>query len=220
MVRRPRLLDLYCGAGGAAMGYHRAGWDVVGVDIVRQWEYPFRFELGDALAYPLEGYDAIHASPPCKAHTAARHLQGGRARLFDPHTNHLTPMLERLAGLTVPWVVENVPGAPMPPSSVVYCGSSFGLEVRRHRLFASNVELTAPPCDHANQPKVISVVGHTPPGRGRGVALATMADRCKAMGVDWVTDRDRLSQMIPPAYTAHIGAQLLAALELERTPIF
>jgi DNA (cytosine-5)-methyltransferase 1 len=220
--RRPRLLDLFCGGGGAAMGYHRAGFDVVGVDWVEQHDYPFRFVRGDATTFPLDGFDAVHASPPCKLWTPAR---GDRhaLRLFDPHADFLSPTLDRLAPLGVPWVVENVPAAPMPAGSVTYCGSSFGLDVRRHRLFASNVELVAPPCDHASQT----------PGRfpsldnARRLAGARRAavvgvhgarqyhghdvDAARAMGVDWLP-WDRLTQAIPPAYTEHIGRQLRARL--------
>ena len=210
----PRLLDLYCGAGGAAMGYARAGFDVTGVDIVPQYDYPFAFVLGDADTYPLDGFDAIHASPPCKRFTVAGAMHRRRqARLFDPTSDHLTPTLARLAELDVAWIVENVPGAPMPDDSVTYCGSSFGLAVRRHRLFAASYPIEAPPCDHAAQGRPVGVYGNgggwdrsRNPGGG-GVKVAG-ADAARALGVDWTTHQPSLSQMIPPAYTEHIGRQL------------
>lgn len=210
MRDRPRLLDLYCGGGGASMGYHRAGFDVVGVDLVRRPAYPFTFHLGNADTWPLDGFDAVHASPPCKAHTVLRGQDARNARLFDrDDVDHLALTLDRLRWEGVPWVVENVPGAPMPPDAVTYCGSSFGLGVRRHRLFASNLFLAPPPCDHRRQGRVVSVHGH-PGGRSsrdgrRQPDLAAWQD---AMGIDWL-DARALSQAIPPAYTEHIGREML-----------
>jgi DNA (cytosine-5)-methyltransferase 1 len=219
-IMRPRLLDLYCGGGGAAMGYHRAGFDVTGVDLVPQHAYPFTFVQGNADTYPLDGYDAVHASPPCKLWTGAR-ANRDDLRLFEPHVDHLTPTLERLADLDIPWIVENVPGAPMPPDSVTYCGSSFALDVRRHRLFASNVTLTAPPCDHAAQPPA-RFQSLDWSRRKRGLLDATVGVhgslqggsdtlelRRSAMGIDWL-DNAQLTQAIPPAYTEHIGRQVIA----------
>ena len=217
MADRPVLLDLFCGGGGCAVGYHRAGFDVIGVDVVRQPEYPFRFVLADALTYPLDGFDAVHASPPCKRHTALAALDRARPHLFDPHPDCLGPTLARLAGLAVPWVVENVPGAPL-PGAVTYCGSAFGLAVRRHRLFASSVELAAPACNHAAQGRPLGVYGtggawaRTAPGGGGDKVSG--ADAARALGVDWTVRQATLSQMIPPAYTEHIGRQVLAALGL------
>lgn len=207
-MKRPLLLDLFCGAGGAAMGYHRAGFDVIGVDVVPMPDYPFEFHLADATTFELAGFDAIHASPPCKAFTVARH------RHKVPHPDLLTPTLMRFAGLSVPWVVENVPGAPLPSTSVLYCGSSFGLQVRRHRLFASNVALMAPPCAHHLQPVVLGVYGtggawkrKAPGGGGQKVAGP---DAARALGIEHTHRQAGLSQAIPPAYTEHIGHQLLA----------
>lgn len=217
----PRLLDLFCGGGGAGMGYHRAGFDVVGVDIVAQPAYPFPFVLANAATFPLDGFDAVHASPPCKAFTPAGNAARNELRLFDPHPDQLTPCLERFSSLAIPWVVENVEAAPMPSGSVRYCGSSFGLAVRRHRLFASNVDLWAPPCDHDDTPRyqsldwaarkagrlaaIVSVHGNLQGGSD------TIELRRWAMGIDWL-DNAQLTQAIPPAFTEHIGAQLLDAV--------
>lgn len=216
---RPRLLDLFCGGGGAAAGYAAAGFDVVGVDLVRQPHYPFDFVLADATHYDLAGFDAVHASPPCKRFTSAR---GDRhdLRLFDPYPDHLTPTLARFARelAHVPWIIENVPGSPMPDDAVTLCGSSFGLDVRRHRLFASNVPLWAPPCDHDSQrpgrfPSLdnarrlaglrAAVVGI----HGREQYPGHLEDARAAMGIDWLPWLP-LSQAIPPAYTEHLGRQL------------
>jgi DNA (cytosine-5)-methyltransferase 1 len=218
---RPRLLDLYCGGGGAAMGYHRAGFDVIGVDIAPQYDYPFAFVLADASTFPLQGFDVVHASPPCKPFTPAANRARAAPRLFDPHPDHLGPTLARFATLDMPWVVENVPDAPMPAGSVTYCGSSFGLAVRRHRLFASNVPLTAPPCRHDPTPRYQSLdwsarrAGRLVPsvsvhGNLQG-GTDTLELRRWAMGIDWLPN-DRLTQAIPPAYTEHLGRQLLAAV--------
>jgi len=152
-MSRPRLLDLFCCGGGASAGYTWAGFDVVGVDWVRQPDYPYEFHLADAMTFPLDGFDAIHASPPCERFTTlnkgnnARHL-----RLFDWNDDLLTPTLKRFATVQTPWVVENVMGAAeLMPGALMLCGSSFGLDVQRHRLFASNVALTGPPCNHESQ---------------------------------------------------------------------
>lgn len=201
------------------MGYHRAGFDVVGVDIVRQREYPFAFVLDDADTFPLDGFDVIHASPPCKLFTRLHALAGERPqqRLFDPHTDHLAPTLARFGELGVPWIVENVPGAPMPAGSLVLCGSSFGLRVRRHRLFASNVELgPRPACRHAEQGTPVGVYGNgggwTRTAPGGGGTKGYGADSADALGIDWSIRQPSLSQAIPPAYTEHIGRRVIAEL--------
>ena len=206
---RPRLLDLFCGAGGAAMGYHRAGFDVVGVDIVPQPRYPFEFVLDDVmqLGYRwLQSFDAIHASPPCQAYTQAALSQRNAGKFYP---DLLGPTRDLLEQTDRQWVIENVPGAPMRPD-VVICGCQVGLQLRRIRWFETSwhhFEL-AHPCHH-NGP-VVSVVGHGTPSwvkeqLGRN---PTIADYRAAMGIDWM-NRDELSQAIPPAYTELIGHQLM-----------
>src|SRR5512134_3964137 len=98
-VSSPRLLDLFCGAGGAAMGYHRAGFDVVGVDIKPQPHYPFEFYQADALTYPLDGFDAYHASPPCQRYSTITKYHG--KEVTESHPDLLPTTRERLmlAGL-------------------------------------------------------------------------------------------------------------------------
>ena len=218
--RRPLLADLYCGGGGCSVGYHRAGFEVVGVDWRRMPDYPFELYRGNVLDIPdewLRCFDVIHASPPCQAFTRLRSRTMGpvlQGRLFDPHADYLTPTLEKLRALEVPWIVENVPGAPMPADSVTLCGSAFGLLVRRHRLFASSLELEGTVCDHGLT-RAIGVFGHGG-GTIKGQTIARGEDAARAMGIDWTTDQDVLANAIPPAYTEWIGRQVIAALELER----
>ena len=121
-MNRPRLLDLFSGAGGAAVGYHRAGFDVVGVDIEPQPHYPFEFHQADAMTFPSSGFDAIHASPPCQAFSIAAKYKGTAGR----HKDLLTPTRTRLQAAGLPWVIENVPGAPM-RADYLLCGCMFGL---------------------------------------------------------------------------------------------
>ncbi len=221
----PRLLDLFCGAGGAAMGYHRAGFEVVGVDIKPQPHYPFEFIQADALmlmddlleGWPIGGFaagwllsdfDAIHASPPCQAFTRAsklRDAQRGRASSLDL----IPPTSDRLIRSGLPYVIENVPGAPL--QGVTLCGSTFGLRVRRHRIFESRVPLVGNgPCRHREQGRPIGVYhrmnDHVPSG---GTTAKTLEEGQAAMGIDWMTWKE-LKEAIPPAYTEWIGRQLLS----------
>lgn len=220
-----RLLDLFCGAGLAADGYHAAGFDsIVGVDINPQPNYPYEFIQGDALdvlrTWDLTQFDAIHASPPCQAHTRAGHLrkaQGGESKYAD----FLTPTLALLSDVSIPWVVENVPGAPGMDGAVVECGSAYGLQVQRHRLFLSNVPLVGSGCNHKTFPAdpitgkprpwgVFHVPGDNIPKGGRTCRDAAHAREC--MGVDRDLTWQELKEGFPPAYSRHVGGQLIAAL--------
>ncbi|MFH2075131.1 MAG: DNA cytosine methyltransferase [Pseudomonadota bacterium] len=212
-MNRPRLLDLFCGAGGAAMGYHRAGFDVVGVDIKPQKHYPFWFIQGDALKAEFDDFDAIHASPPCQAHSALRHLYPEK-----DYECFIDRIRERLVKWGGPYVIENVPGAPL-RNPVMLCGSSFGLRVRRHRLFESTIPLKALPCNHKDQGRPIDVSGTG--GRrvnrrkndhgGNTNKPRSIEEARSAIGIDWA-DRYGISQAIPPAYTEWIGKQMMEAL--------
>ena len=213
MEPRPRLLDLFCGAGGAAVGYHRAGFDVIGVDIADQPHYPFTFHRGDAMTWPLDGYDAVHASPPCQAYSVST-APANRSK----HPDLIAPVRDRLRALGVPYVIENVPGAPFEGYWAIVCGSGLGMRrIRRHRMFESNVALLGAPCHHRANWKVLSVAGHGERGSGRhgGDPDYWLAARAAAMGIDFM-NRDELSQAIPPAYTEHVGAQLLDHLLASR----
>jgi DNA (cytosine-5)-methyltransferase 1 len=212
-----RLLDLYCGAGMASDGYVAAGFDVFGVDISAQPHYPYGFMQADALdvlASSLpDDFDVIHASPPCQAHTRAKHLrkaQGGTSKASDLLTPTLALLRERWGHKT--WVVENVPGAPGMDSAAVVCGSSFGLGVRRHRLFDSNVWLSGTQCDHAAQGRpwgVYHVMNDQVPQGGRTVT--TIEQGWQVMGVSRPIPWNSLKEGFPPAYTEHIGLQLIAS---------
>jgi hypothetical protein len=210
---RPRLLDLFCGAGGCAVGYHRAGFDVVGVDINPQPNYPFEFHQADALTFPLDGFDAIHASPPCQAHSALgwhsqnRHIE---------HPDLIPQTRARLDASGLPFVIENVEGAPLINPSRI-CGSGFGLPLKRHRLFETNFPLMVPPCAHGQMAKRFKIHRHGEIintaflpvyGTGGGKAAEHWAE---GMGIDWM-DRAGLAQAIPPAYTEHIGGYLMRAV--------
>jgi DNA (cytosine-5)-methyltransferase 1 len=218
------LLDLFCGAGGAAVGYHRAGFDVVGVDIVPRRRYPFAFVQADAMTFPLDGFDAVHASPPCQRFSITRVTHDRE------YPDLLTPTLARFADLAVPWVVENVPGAPM-PNAVEICGAALRCEalddgvplvLRRHRLFASNVALLVPPCNCAEYRRrgirVGGVYGGGPEnqrtanrnlGLFRGGYTPPASVARELIGTPWMT-RAELAQAIPPAYTQLLGEQILA----------
>ena len=200
-----RLLDLFCGAGGAAVGYHRAGFDeIIGVDIEPQSHYPFEFVQADALEYPLDGFDLIHASPPCQ-----------RWSVGTPDSNKypdlITPLRKRLAGHN--YVIENVRNAPIRANARI-CGCMVDLKnIRRIRHFEiePNILIMGHPCQHLEY--AITVTGHgTTSGNretwGRNITVAEMRE---AMGIDWM-NRDELSQAIPPAYTEWLGKQVIPHL--------
>jgi DNA (cytosine-5)-methyltransferase 1 len=211
-----KLLDLYCGAGMASDGYAAAGiTHIVGVDINPQPFYPYTFTQDDALAVLEselpEDFDLIHASPPCQAHTRAKHLrtaQGGTSKYLDLLTPTLALLRERWSHKT--WIVENVPGAPGMDAAVTECGSAYGLGVRRHRLFLSNVRLVGSGCDHKAQGRpwgVYHVMGDSIPQGGR--TALNLAHGLEVMGVSREIPWDSLKEGFPPAYTAHLGTQVL-----------
>jgi DNA (cytosine-5)-methyltransferase 1 len=219
-MTRPRLLDLFCGAGGCAAGYHRAGFDVVGVDNRPQPHYPFPFVQADALEYVAAHgteFDAIHASPPCQAYVQRN------KRLATRHPRLIEPTRKALMALGKPFVIENVEGAPL-FFPVTLCGTLFGLPLRRHRLFESSFLLLAPDCRHwgtvanGDFAAVYECGGY---GKRRGrVNGVRVRDRRppreapsweSAMGIGWMTGKE-LTQAIPPAYTEYVGLQLLNAL--------
>jgi len=211
-----RLLDLFCGAGGCTKGYQRAGFEVVGVDIRPQRHYcGDEFIQMDALEYVRScargwDFDVVHASPPCQSYSKTRAILRGKG---------MTPRYEPLIAETrtlfrwlgIPWVIENVPGAPL-LNPLVLSGQHFGLGVIRRRLFESSVLLLAP---DVPQPEggTNSHRGYSKGGRYVTVGghNYNVAEGKRAMGIDWMT-RDELNEAIPPAYTEYIGRQLLAAL--------
>ncbi len=204
-----KLLDLFCGAGGAAMGYHRAGFEVVGVDIKPQPHYPFTFRRDDALSFAREfwsEFSVIHASPPCQAFSVSRFLWKKK------YPDLITPLKEFLYyEQDLPFIIENVPNAPIYPH-IILCGSQFNLysgirPLHRHRWFEiGNYKTFAliPPCQHGKN--TLKVFGHSSERDG------TMKERSEAMEINWMTN-DELSQAIPPAYTQWIGRQLMRHLK-------
>lgn len=217
MTDRPRLLDLFCGAGGSAMGYHRAGFDVSGVDIVPQKRFPFTFVQGDALEYLAKHgkeFDAIHASPPCQAYSVnMRHLSGPAPMLIEP-------CRQLLAETGKPWIIENVEGAPLETESTLFgkhgvmlCGSQFGMNIWRHRLFETSFAVATPgSCRHGNAP----LNPHRASSRDRMRLKFGRVDLEKIwraeIGVPWMSKHEG-RQAIPPAYTEYIGKQLLLAMK-------
>ncbi len=205
-----KLLDLFCGAGGASKGYADAGFDVVGVDINPQPRYPFEFIQADAMTFPLDGFDVIHASPPCQRYTAVN------APSFDRwgYPDLVAPTRDRLQAAGVPYVIENVPGAPL-IRPIVICGAAMMMRLRRHRLFESNCRLVGTYCCCFRGRDIITVAGTGGRRRTRrkndnGGACnypRNLADARDAMGIDWMT-RKELSQAIPPAYTQYIARRL------------
>lgn len=215
---KPALLDLFSGAGGAARGYQKAGFCVLGVDIKPQPHYAgCRFVQADALTFPLEGYDAYHASPPCQANTFLKpdmlhHRTYGHKDLI-PETRAI------LAKTGKPYIIENVVGATM-NTVIILCGTMFGLKVFRHRLFESNIMLL--------QPSHIKHKGKTRKGYPANkeyeywCITGSVGERegaQQAMGIDWMARKaSEVSQAIPPAYTEYIGKFLIEAIMKQPTP--
>lgn len=207
----PRLLDLFCGAGGAAMGYARAGFQVVGVDINPQPHYPFEFIQADAMTFPLDGFDAIHASPPCQAYSSGSKMRTGYESKFP---RLIEPVRERLQEWGGAWIIENVVGAPL-RSPTLLCGETFGLRVRRHRLFETTHLIFNSGCQHHGD--IVGVYGdhpedayvHTRGGLRRAKSIAEARD---AMGVPWMQTWREIKESIPPAYTQLIGEQLMEVM--------
>ena len=204
-----KLLDLFCGAGGSAMGYYRAGFDdITGVDNKPMPRYPFRFIQADALEYLAEHgheYDVIHASPPCQRYTRAQNASknsGAHPDLIEPIRN-LLMLTKKL------YVIENVIGAPLIDPKVL-CGLSFGLRVRRHRLFETNFFFLVPPDQCKNEDYYV-IFGNEVRERRHGEHAGRknkINEGRIAMGIEWMT-RKELSEAIPPAYTEYIGKRIL-----------
>ncbi len=241
-MKKPLLLDLFSGAGGAARGYADAGFEVIGVDINPQKHFPYTFFQANALdvlnmllsdsglwqGYALDDFAVIHASPPCQEYSSTRHLRNATAARPIIREKLVSRVNLALRETGLPYVIENVPGSPM-PDSITLCGSMFGLPIRRHRWFACSHYLYAPgPCQHTDS--CINVIGgkirgygslrsqtlyHTAKGETRRrEAYFRSSVGEKAMGIDWMT-RAELSEAIPPAYTAWIGRQLMDIVRSE-----
>lgn len=217
---KPRMLDLFCGGGGASVGYARAGWDVVGVDLNPMPRYPFTFYQADALEFldagGSDGFDAVHASPPCQRYSAITKMHGRET--VEAHPGLIAPVRDRLRELGIPYVIENVERARAELlDPVMLCGSMFDLRsgpyyLRRHRLFESSPVSLWPPASCAHGKLALAVYGH-PGGSSRrdGRSFGSVEDWRTGMGIDWMS-ADELAEAIPPAYSEHIGRALIAAL--------
>ena len=213
---KPKLLDLYCGGGGAGRGYELAGFDVTGVDNVPQPKHRGKVILSDAIEYVLRHgheYDFIHASPPCQAYSLAsmQHRKSGRV-----YPDLIAKTREALQKTGKPYCIENVPGAPL-LNPITLCGSMFQsatggiLRTYRHRLFESNLPLTAPPCFH-NYPQA-KMGRRAKPGEFiQFVGHYTDAEIVREMlGLEWLS-KNEIAQCVPPQYTEFLGRQVLSYL--------
>jgi len=226
-VTKPLLLDLFCCVGGAAVGYARAGFEVVGVDNKPQPNYPFKFIKADAIAYGrahARQFDAVHASPPCQTYSKTKNLHNRK------HPDLVATTRDMLMKKARVWVIENVEGSPL-IDPVLLCGTEFGmvakdvdgepLKLIRHRLFESNVPLARKgECNHDSAELTASVYGagggwtpihrEAPYRRGGYVPATSVIQRL--LGIDWMT-KNEMSQSVPPVFAEHIGRQLLEGLE-------
>lgn len=210
-----KLLDLFCGVGGASAGYAEAGFDVTGIDLKHGKRYPYTYIKGNVLEYLkdlnfLRSFDVIHASPPCQTHSITQHLRNAQGK----KTSKLDLIPETRAALIAsgkPYIIENVPGSPL-IDPIQLCGSAFDLKVRRHRLFESNMRLEGSKCDHKAQGRPIGVYGSLNDEIPQGGKTATNINEARqAMGIDWGIWTE-LVEAIPPAYTKYLGLQILRSI--------
>ena len=206
-----KLLDLFCGVGGASVGYARAGFEVHGVDLKHGKRYPYTYTRADVLDVLqddnfIQQFDVIHASPPCQTHSITQHLRNAQGKA----TSKIDLIPETRAALIAsdkPYIIENVPGSPL-INPIQLCGSSFGLKVRRHRLFESNMPLEGSVCNHKLQGRPVGVYGslndEIPKG---GKTAATIDEARDAMGMPWAIWTE-LVEAIPPAFTEYLGGQI------------
>jgi DNA (cytosine-5)-methyltransferase 1 len=218
VVRRSKLLDLFSCAGGAAKGYADAGFDVIGVDIDPQPNYPFEFHQADALEFVnTHGHEfaVIHASPPCQGYLNLGAVNRALGRDYD-HPDMIAATRTALKATGKPYVIENVEDARSQlVDPVRICGTGLGRPLRRHRLFESNVPVVGVPCEHGRYTEPRYWTGWRPKGEKRLSTVVQVYGNAggkhewpAAMGIDWAT-YDEIAEAIPPAYTEHIGTQLL-----------
>ena len=218
---KPKALDLFCCAGGVSVGLWQAGFEVFGIDIKPQQNYPFAFAQADAMSFPLQGFDFVWASPPCQGYTELRHAPGTRGA-----PKLIAAVRERLTAADVPWCIENVEDAAWAMRGpITLCGSMFdlgaqGCRLQRHRLFECSFPVEQPECSHDNRPVIGVYGGHarkrakSAGGRGtqdvwRGGHKTAAAE---AMGIDWMT-LNELSEAIPPAFAKFIGKAAIAHIK-------
>ena len=206
-----KLLDLFCGVGGASVGYARAGFEVTGVDLKHGKRYPYTYIRADVLDVLqnhkfIQQFDVIHASPPCQTHSITQHLRNAQGKT----TSKIDLIPETRAALIAadkPYIIENVPGSPL-INPIQLCGSSFGLKVRRHRLFESNIPLEGSVCNHKLQGRPVGVYGSLNDEIPKGGKTAATIDQARdAMGMPWAIWTE-LVEAIPPAFTEYLGGQI------------
>jgi DNA (cytosine-5)-methyltransferase 1 len=214
-----KLLDLFCGAGGASRGYALAGFEITGIDLKHGKRYPFKYIQGDVLAYLkdldfLRSFDVIHASPPCQTHSITQHLRKAQGKT----TSKLDLIPETRAALIAsgkPYIIENVVGSPL-INPVLLCGSAFSLKVRRHRLFESNLDLTGTNCKHKEQGRPIGVYGsmrdEIPKGGKTADSIGQALDAMGITNMIW----SELVEAIPPTYTEFLGNQITTLIRRAR----
>ena len=206
-----KLLDLFCGVGGASVGYHQAGFEVHGVDLKHGKRYPFTYLRADVLDVLrdeeyINQFDVIHASPPCQTHSITKHLRNAQGKSTSK-IDLIPETRQALIASGKPYIIENVPGSPL-INPIQLCGSSFGLKVRRHRLFESNMPLIGSICDHKAQGRPIGVYGSLNDEIPKGGKTASTIDEArKAMNMNWAIWSE-LVEAIPPAFTKYLGGQI------------
>lgn len=227
MERKYKLLDLYCCAGGCAKGYHDAGFEVVGVDIVDRPNYPYEFIKADALEVLkdvefIKQFDAIHASPPCQCYSKLKYLSGNVEKWEEEHVDLVAPTRELLIKTGKPYVIENVEGSPL-INPIKLCGSQFeNMYTQRPRLFESNIHLRKPDAPVVRHKTLklgqgfaedgyITVAGTRPP-KGMNEVQAKLYYGFALGGIDWMS-LEELTQAIPPVYTCFLGKQLIEYLD-------
>jgi DNA (cytosine-5)-methyltransferase 1 len=213
---KPKALDLFSCAGGAGMGLHQAGYNVIGVDIRPQPRYPFHFIQDDAMAWlsgerePLNSFDLIWASPPCQ-----RYSESTPPAYKSSHPDLLPVVAEILRAQSVPYIIENVEGAaPLLRSPIMLCGSMFGLDIWRHRYFEignTDVLFLTSPCDHSFVPVLITGQGQRIVN-GKRRQRAGITELRRAAGIDWMT-RAEITEAIPPAYSRFLGERVRESVE-------
>jgi DNA (cytosine-5)-methyltransferase 1 len=214
-VSNPSSLDLFGKGGGGSVGYYAAGFEVVGVDIKKQKRYPYEFIQADALDIFkdkdfMNSFDAIAASPPCQTHSITQHLRNAHGKSTDK-VDLIPQTRAALIETGKPYIIENVPGAPL-INPVQVCGSAFGLKVRRHRRFESNAKLVGTICKHKEQGRPVGVYGSMKDEIPKGGKTATSIEEARAaMGIDWMIWGE-LVEAIPPLYTMFLGQQLMDKL--------
>ena len=206
-----KLLDLYCGVGGASAGYAAAGFEVTGIDLKHGKRYPYTYIRGNVLEYLhdidfLQSFDVIHASPPCQTHSITQHLRNAQGKTTSK-VDLIPQTRAALMASRKPYIIENVPGSPL-VNPIQLCGSAFDLKVRRHRLFENNMSLEGSICNHKAQGRPVGVYGSLKDEIPKGGKTAISIDEARsAMGISWAIWTE-LVEAIPPAYTKYLGLQI------------